>query len=148
MKQLIKKLLGIDELEAQLSEARNAAHEAQYAAQMERARVKKLEEQAANKSKSEKDIATENKEPYVNIVSVEIDPSNPGQGAFELDWNEFFVAKLVRAGYEGKDDEQIVDQWFQDVCRNVVLETYEQYAANNPNRVNKRDLGNGRVEIS
>lgn len=148
MKQLIKKLLGIDELEAQLTEARNAAQEAQYAAQMERARVKKLEEQAANKPKSEKDIATENKEPYVNIVSVEIDPSNPGQGAFELDWNEFFVAKLVRAGYEGKDDEQIVDQWFQDVCRNVVLETYEQYAANNPNRVNKRDLGNGRVEIS
>lgn len=148
MKQLIKKLLGIDELEAQLTEARNAAQEAQYAARMERARVKKLEEQAANKPKSEKDIATENKEPYVNIVSVEIDPSNPGQGAFELDWNEFFVAKLVRAGYEGKDDEQIVDQWFQDVCRNVVLETYEQYAANNPNRVNKRDLGNGRVEIS
>ena len=148
MKQLIKKLLGIDELEAQLTEARNAAQEAQYAAQMERARVKKLEEQAANKPKSEKDIATENKEPYVNIVSVEIDPSNPGQGAFELDWNEFFVTKLVRAGYEGKDDEQIVDQWFQDVCRNVVLETYEQYAANNPNRVNKRDLGNGRVEIS
>ena len=97
-----------------------------------------------SKKKTAKEIATEKAEPYVNIDSVQIDPKNPGQGAFELDWNEFFVAKLVKAGYQGKTDEQIVDQWFQDVCRNVVLETYEQYEANNPQRVQKEDLGGGR----
>lgn len=96
------------------------------------------------KQKTAKEIATAKAEPYVNIDSVSIDPANPGQGAFELDWNEFFVAKLVKAGYVGKTDEQIVDQWFQDVCRNVVLETYEQYEANNPMRVQKEDLGSGR----
>jgi len=103
------------------------------------------------KKKSEKELATERGEPWVTIISVEIDKDNIGQGAFELDWNEFFVAKLVRSGYKGKDDEQIVDQWFQDVCRNVVLETYEQYEANNPRPltgVNKKDLGGGRTEVS
>jgi len=101
--------------------------------------------------KSAKEIATERKEPYVSIVNVDLDPNNIGNGAFELDWNEFFVAKLIRAGYKGSDDSQIVDQWFQDVCRNVVLETFEQYEANNPRPVSgvqKKDIGSGRTEIS
>jgi len=101
--------------------------------------------------KSPKELATEKGEPWVNIESVELDPDNIGNGAFELDWNEFFIAKLIRAGYKGKDDQQIVDQWFQDVCRNVVLETFEQYEANNPRPVSgvqKRDVGGGRTEVS
>jgi hypothetical protein len=101
-----------------------------------------------SKKKTAKEIATEKGEPYINIDSVTVDPQNPGQGGFELDWNEFFVAKLVRAGYQGRDDQQIVDQWFQDVCRNIVLETYEQYAANDTQKVGKKDLGNGRSEFS
>lgn len=101
--------------------------------------------------KSAKDLASERGEPWVNIESVELDPENIGNGAFELDWNEFFIAKLIRAGYKGRDDQQIVDQWFQDVCRNVVLETFEQMEANNPrptSGVQKRDIGNGRSEVS
>ena len=101
--------------------------------------------------KTAKEIATEKGEPYVSIVNVDLDPNNIGNGAFELDWNEFFVAKLIRAGYKGNDDSQIVDQWFQDVCRNVVLETFEQYEANNPRPVSgvqKKDIGSGRTEIS
>ena len=106
---------------------------------------------APKPKKSPKELATEKGEPWVHIVSVELDPENVGQGAFELDWNEFFVAKLVRAGYKGRDDQQIVDQWFQDVCRNVVLETYEQMEANNPrppSGVQRRDIGGGRTEVS
>lgn len=111
-------------------------------------RFKKKEQPAPKaKKKTAKEIATEKAEPYVNIDSVQIDPANPGQGAFELDWNEFFVAKLVKSGYKGKTDEQIVDQWFQDVCRNVVLETYEQYEANNPQRIQKEDIGGGRTVV-
>jgi len=101
--------------------------------------------------KTPKQIATEKGEPYVNIISVDLDPENIGNGAFELDWNDFFVAKLVRSGYKGKDDSQIVDQWFQDVCRNVVMETFEQYEANNPRPVTgvqRKDLGGGRSEVS
>ena len=103
------------------------------------------------KAKDPKTEATKKGEPWVTILSVEIDPDNIGNGAFELDWNEFFIAKLLRAGYKGKDDAQIVDQWFQDVCRNVVLETFEQFEANNPRPltgVQRRNLGDGRSEVS
>jgi hypothetical protein len=103
------------------------------------------------KTKDPKAAATKKGEPYVSIIKVELDPENIGQGAFELDWNEQFITKLLRAGYKGKDDAQIVDQWFQDVCRNVVMETYEQYEANNPRPltgIQKKDLGNGRTEVS
>ena len=102
--------------------------------------------------KSAKDLATERGEPYVTMLSMEVDPENLHQGAFELDWNEKFVANLVRAGYQMKPndtDNDIVDRWFQAVCRNVVLETWEQEQAMNPSRVVKsRDIGDGRSEVS
>ena len=104
--------------------------------------------------KTEKEIANEKGEPYVNIVSMEIDPENIQAGAFELDWNDKFVANLIRAGYQmdAKDtDSDIVDRWFTAVCRNVVLETYEQYEAMNPERdrvVKTRNIGDGRSEVS
>jgi hypothetical protein len=119
---------------------------------------KKLEVKAEPKPKkvvkTEKEIATEKGEPWVNILSMEIDPENMQNGAFELDWNDKFVANLVRAGYQKnpKDaDADIVDRWFTAVCRNIVLETYEQYEAMNPERdrvVKTRDIGDGRSEVS
>ena len=105
--------------------------------------------QQRKSKKSEKDIATDKKEPWVNVLQVELDPENPGNGSFELDWNDYFVAKLVKSGYQGKTDEDIVDNWFQDICRHVVLETYQQYDANNAgDRVSKKDLGGGRTEYN
>ena len=106
------------------------------------------------KKKSVKELATERGEPYVTILSMEIDPENMQSGAFELDWNDKFVANLVRAGYQmdAKDtDADIVDRWFTTVCRNIVLETYEQYEAMNPERdrvIKTRNMGDGRSEVS
>ena len=104
------------------------------------------------KGRSEKELATERGEPWVTVVSVDIDPNDVQNGAFELDWNDKFVANLIRAGYQKdpKDtDSDIVDRWFTAVCRNVVLETYEQYEAMNPQRLIKsRDIGDGRSEVS
>jgi hypothetical protein len=105
----------------------------------------------AKPSKSAKELATENGEPWVSILNVDVDPENIGAGSFELDWNDKFLAQLIRAGYQVKPNEpenEIVDRWFQDVCRNVVLETFEQMEANNPRSNNRRDIGNGRSEIS
>ena len=115
--------------------------------------VKKTKATAkTSKIKSAKDLATERGEPYVAVLSMDIDPDNVQNGAFELDWNDKFIANLVRAGYQmnPKDtDADIVDRWFTAVCRNVVLETYEQYEAMNPGRLIKsRDLGDGRSEVS
>ena len=104
--------------------------------------------------KTAKQIATENNEPYVAIVTMDIDPNNLHQGAFELDWNEIFISRLVKAGYMMKptdEDSDIVDRWFQNVFRHVVMETWEQDQAmrNSANGyVHTRDIGDGRTEIS
>lgn len=110
---------------------------------------KKSAEPAKSKKKSDKELATERGEPYIAILSMDVDPNDINSGAFEFDWNDKFVANLKRAGYQGRTDADLVDQWFQNVCRNVVLETYEQYEAmNNDSRyMQSRDLGNGRREV-
>ena len=112
----------------------------------------KKEDPKKNKKKlSAKELADKNKEPYITVLSMEIDPDNPSDGAFELDWNDIFVARLMKAGYQGKTDNDIVDNWFQSVCRNVVMENFEQEQADPEIRqaqTNRRDLGNGRSEIS
>ena len=104
--------------------------------------------------KTEKELATDRSEPYVNILSMEIDPADMSQGAFELDWNDKFISNLIRAGYKMKDtdtDADLVDRWFQNVCRNVVLETWEQEQAMTPQRdrvIKSRNLGDGLSEVS
>lgn len=105
---------------------------------------------------SPKEEATMNGEPYIDIIKVELDPNNINNGAFELDWNDKFVLNLVRAGYKIKEDDKdsdIVDRWFQTVCRNIALEIYEQEQADPSKRddirvIRSRDLGNGRTEVS
>jgi len=114
----------------------------------------KAEPKPKKAEKTAKELATEKGEPYVTILSMEVDPANMQNGAFELDWNDKFVANLVRAGYQMSPrdtDSDIVDRWFTAVCRNVVLETYEQYQAMDPERdrvVKSRNIGDGRREVS
>lgn len=104
--------------------------------------------------KSAKDLATEKGEPYVAITGMDINPENLHEGSFELDWNDKFIANLVRAGYQMKPDETdavIVDRWFQNVCRHVVMETWEQDQAmrgESTRHIHSRNLGDGRREIS
>lgn len=104
---------------------------------------------------SEKEKATVAGEPFVQILKVEIDPQNINNGSFELDWNDKFLLNLVKAGYKIKPDDtdnEIVDRWFQTVCRNIALEIYEQQQADPENRdlrvIRTRDLGDGRTEVS
>ena len=105
---------------------------------------------------TEKERVTQAGEPYVSIIRMDLDPNDVNNGAFELDWNEKFIANLVRAGYQMKPNEPesaIVDRWFQTVCRNVALEVYEQEQADPTKRddvrvIRTRDLGGGRTEVS
>ena len=91
--------------------------------------AKKTQQSKNQKKKTQKEIATEKNEPWVGVLGMEVDIETLEQGAFELDWNDQFVAKLIRAGYQGKTDADIVDRWFQSVCRNVVSESYEKEQA-------------------
>ena len=104
-----------------------------------------------------KELATKNGEPYIAITKVDLDPSDINNGSFELDWNDKFVLNLVKQGYKIKandTDNEIVDRWFQTVCRNVALEVYEQENADPEKResdlriIQQRDLGGGYTEVS
>ena len=104
-------------------------------------------------AKTDKELATERGEPWIQVLRIDVDPDNLHQGAFELDWNEIFVARLIKAGYMIKRDDtdsEIVDRWFQNVCRHVVMETWEQEQAikNSGLWVKRRDIGDGRSEVS
>lgn len=112
---------------------------------------------AQSRKLSPKELATKNNEPYISINKVSIDPTNINNGSFELDWNEKFVVNLIKAGYKIKPDDtdnEIVDRWFQTVCRNIALEVYEQEMADPEKRrddvriIRQRDIGDGRTEVS
>lgn len=68
---------------------------------------------------SEKELATSKKLPYIKVLETQVDRKNPSNGFFELDWNEFFVDDLKKAGYTGTTDEEIVDKWFKALCQSV-----------------------------
>lgn len=99
------------------------------------------------KKKTPIELATEAGEPYVNVMGMDVDPKDISNGAFELEFNDIFVARLIKAGYQQQPDDtdnEIVDRWFQTICRNVAMETYEQFQADPDNR---KDLGNGYTEV-
>ena len=106
--------------------------------------AKKVETKKTKSKKTEKEIATENKQPWVKVLNMELDADNPGNGAFELDWNEYFIKQLHDAGYRNEKEEDAVDRWFQDVCRNVALETYQK-SQEQTDPVRREDLGKGRA---
>jgi len=93
---------------------------------VKKARKKKVAEPAPlSENEIAKAAATEKGEPWVSVLNVELDIDNLSNGAFTLDWNDKFITNLVRAGYKGTDVE-MVDQWFAQICRNVLAENFEQ----------------------
>ena len=103
-----------------------------------------------------KEKATQAGEPYVAILNVDLDPSDINNGAFELDWNDKFIINLIKQGYKYKKDDtdqMVVDRWFQQVCRNIALEIYEQEIADPDKRddiriIQQRNIGGGFTEVS
>ena len=60
--------------------------------------------------------------PWVKVIEVHFDKDNPQRGYFELDWNDDFVGLLGESGYAGATPEAIVDLWFNDLCRSIILD--------------------------
>jgi hypothetical protein len=98
--------------------------------------------------KTEKELATERKEPWISVLNTHVNPDNIRNGFFELDWNEYFVLQLRTAGYSGDTDEAIVDSWFSELCRNVGAEENIDMTRRASGYVNVNNLGNGKTEIS
>jgi hypothetical protein len=98
MKNFFKKLTGLDKVEAQKAEVES-------------------EKMELLKQRDPKDYHTRKKEPWVDVIDVKINEENVRNGFFELDWNKYFIAKLVKEGYgvDNDPEEEIVDRWFRDI---------------------------------
>jgi hypothetical protein len=122
---MLKKLLGIDKLEQENKEllAKLEQENKELQAKLEQEN-KELQAQISELQapvKSDKDIATENGKPWIGVLDTKFDdPTSPGKGYFELDYNKLFVEQLIEAGYSGRNDEDVVDMWFNDLCRGVI----------------------------
>jgi hypothetical protein len=68
----------------------------------------------------------DNNEPWVNVINTNFDEGNPNQGFMELEWNAAFIAFLKQHGYTGKNDEEVVDKWFTDLCKNIGAQMDEE----------------------
>jgi hypothetical protein len=121
---IIKKLLGLDKVEANIELANKMLAEAE-------AKQKLAEEAAVEAQQREelakltpKERATRKKEPWVGVLETHVNKDTVRNGFFELDWNELFVLKLRQEGYgaDGDKDEEVVDRWFRELCANVVVD--------------------------
>lgn len=82
-------------------------------------------EKKISEQEYEKGTATLKGEPWVTVIRMDFGGVKSLEGSFELDWNEFFVDNLKKEGYVGPTDDNIVNQWFMEVCRNVAMEEFD-----------------------
>ena len=57
--------------------------------------------------KKSKKVAKKSEEPIVKVLNLNVNPENPRNGFFELDWNDEFVNMLQQSGYQGQTEEEI-----------------------------------------
>lgn len=148
MNKFIKKLFGLDKIEAEtiarLEEAERATQIAKEATESAE-RARELERLA---KLNPKELATEKKEPWVAVLDTHVNKENIRNGFFELDWNEYFVLQLREAGYTGETEEAVVDQWFQELCRNVGSEADVNMERRGSGYVNRALRDDGKTEFS
>lgn len=72
----------------------------------------------------EKGVATAKSEPWIGIINDGFDLAQGLNGVFfEFDWNTYWIDYLKLAGYYGPTDEDIVEMWFNDVCRSMAAQS-------------------------
>lgn len=148
MNKYIKKLFGIDKIEAETRRAVEDAERATRIAKEAADQAERAKELERLSKLSPKEVANEKKEPWVAVLDTHVNKENVRNGFFELDWNEYFVLQLRSAGYTGESDEAIVDKWFQELCRGVGAEEGVDMERRGSGFVNVNNLGNGKVEVS
>jgi len=136
IKNLLKKWVGLDKIEAAISEAEE--------------KLKETTEKVVESKMTPKELATKKGEPWVAVLDTHVNKDNVRNGFFELDWNEPFIVQLKEAGYgyDGDPDEEIVDRWFRDLAGNMLAEA----GVTNPNRtiggyINVNRFGNGKASV-
>jgi hypothetical protein len=147
MNRFIKKMFGIDKIEARIEESLQQAESAKKLAEEATVAAERAREAERVSKLTPKELATEKKEPYIDIQEIKVNKDNVRNGFFELDWNEYFVLQLTEAGYIGVTEEEIVDLWFQELCRNVGAEAGVEMERRGSGYVNRALRDDGRTEI-
>ena len=115
IKTFFKRITGLQALEDTKARAQAEADVAENLAKqkLEELRVATL---------TPKERATERKESWVSVMDTKVNKDNPRNGFFELDWNEYFILDLIKAGYgyENDPEEEVVDRWFRDIVKNML----------------------------
>lgn len=159
MKKILRKLFGVEEMEKAIAETIQRQIEAEQAAKaseeaknllLEKAAIelKEAEEAIRLAKLTPKELATERKEPYIAVLDTHVNKDNLRNGFFELDWNEYFVVQLIEAGYKGSSEEEIVDAWFSELCRNVGAESGVDMDRRGSGYVNRALRDDGKTEVS
>jgi len=94
----------------------------------------------------EKKAATKAKKPWVAVLNTHVNHHDIKNGFFELDWNNEFVNMLQQSGYQGQSEEEIVDRWFQTLCRTIGNEQGIDVTGSGYVQINRRD--DGKTEVS
>lgn len=124
IKKLFKKITGLDKIEAAKAEADALRIQAESNAMEAVAAAIAAKAEAELAAKTPKERATAKGEPWVSVLDTHVNKDNIKNGFFELDWNDLFIVQLKQAGYgfDGDPDEEIVDRWFRDIVRNMLVD--------------------------
>jgi hypothetical protein len=144
----LEKLFGIDKLKAEAEASLKAVDEARKLAEEANKQLDLIKEEERIAKLTPKELATEKKEPWVAVLETHVNKENVRNGFFELDWNEFFVLQLREAGYTGATDESVVDQWFNELCRNVGADEGVDMSRRGAGYVNRALRDDGKTEVS
>ena len=101
------------------------------------------------KVKDPKAYATRKKEPWVNVLDMQVNGDNIRNGFFELDWNKYYIQELIENGYgeESDPEEEIVDRWFRDIVYNMLQEEAVDSKVNT-GYINVVPIDKGKSEVS
>jgi len=134
MKNFLKKLTGLDKEEARIAK--------------EKARVEQDSLEVLQK-KDPKAYATKKKQPWVNVLDMQVNKDNIRNGFFELDWNKYFIKDLIRNGYgeEADPEEEIVERWFRDIVYNM-LDEEGMDTSRGAGYINVVPIDKGKSEVS
>ena len=81
-----------------------------------------LKNEKIGKVEYEKKVAEIREEPFINVLEMGVNPEDAKVGFIELDWNDHFVKMLHANGYTGTSDEEVVNEWFNDLCRTILFQ--------------------------
>jgi hypothetical protein len=148
MNKFVKKLFGIDKIETRIEQSLGEAEKAKKLAEEAVSAAERAQEAERVAKLDPKERATEKKEPWVAVLETHVNKDNLRNGFFELDWNEYFVLQLRSAGYVGETEEEVVDEWFSELCRNLGAEEGVDMSRRGAGYVNRALRDDGRSEVS